>query len=76
MKEVIKDTLCILSSLIGVITLTFLLIGTPLYFMAKYQCGGYAEVLGFEYKYSLATKCVIKTPQGWVRSNKYIINSK
>ena len=76
MSDFIKDTVSVVMILFGVIALTFLLIGTPMYFMAKYQCGGYAEALGFEYKYSLATKCVIKTPQGWVRSNKYIINSK
>lgn len=76
MKEIIKDTICIVSTFIGVVILTVVVVGSPMYLMSKYQCKGYAEVLGFEYKYSLATKCVVKTPQGWVRSNNYIINKE
>ena len=76
MKGVIKDTICIVSSLIGVVVLTVVVVGSPMYLLSKYQCKGYAGVLGFEYKYSLATKCVVKTPQGWVRSNKYIISKE
>lgn len=76
MREIIRDSICIVSTFIGVVILTVVVVGSPMYLMSKYQCKGYAEVLGFEYRYSLATKCVIKTPQGWVQSNKWIINSK
>ena len=76
MWQSMKELASVILGLTMIVVLVLLFVGTPIYFVSKYQCSGYAKTLGFEHKYSLSTRCVIKTQLGWIDRNKYVITKE
>lgn len=71
-----KDFLELICILVGALTIIALLIGVPTYFISKYECSVYAEMLQLEHKHSIVTGCMIKAPPGWIKSTQYFINKE
>lgn len=70
-----KDVLEFVIAIVFIFVLCIGIVIVPVYFIDKQGCEEYAEMLEFDHKYLFSAGCVIKTPQGWVKSSKYIINS-
>ena len=60
----------------AIVSLSVMLALTPTYFIGKLGCFDYASVLNVDSSFSLTTGCLIKTKEGWIKADKYIIIHK
>ena len=60
----------------SIVSLSAMLVLTPVYFIVKLGCFDYANVLNVDSSFSLTTGCLIKTKEGCIKADKYIIIHK